>query len=123
MSIFLSNFSNAIISIFMGDRNTSEWSLSFTMSIPFVDKTRIVGWLMTSFLEINIAISYSIVMVSITSYFICCCFYIETLCEHFAALISRNEVERTHEKNQQKSSGNPQQQFSDAVKLHVKIFE
>lgn len=127
MSIFFLNFLNAIINIILGNLNTSTWSLSFTMSVPF-DKTCVWGWLLTSFIEINTAISYSFCMVSITSYFICCCFYIEALCEHFDALIklSGNEVERIREKNQQitgKFYLKAHNQLSEAVKLHVKIFE
>ena len=67
-------------------------------------------------------------MVSVSSYFVCCCLYIETICDNFAAiivsiqkLIERNQIENNKRKileNQIKIK----YQIRDAVELHVNIF-
>lgn len=100
----------------------------YDLVVPF-DKTKILGWFMTWFAQFNVGISYSLVLVSITSYFVCCCFYVGTICNHFDYLMEsiKKDVECGEgQSNQIKNTKNIlkiKKQLSDAINLHVNIFE
>lgn len=67
-------------------------------------------------------------MVSITSYFISCCIYIDALCKHFKSIADSVDILDAYG-NDGFSNGNRQyraqikEKFSQLVEIHVKIFE
>lgn len=82
-----------------GHYDTSSWYLSFKLVFPF-DETTLLGWFSAWFIELNIAFTYAICMTGITSYFVCCCLYIVTMCEHFKLITTMTEREINKKKLQ-----------------------
>lgn len=117
-----------IYSIAIGNINPSNWKLMYDLILPF-DKSQLFGWFVHYFAQFNVGLTYSLILVSVTSYFVCCCFYIDSTCEHFDILINsiRNSIQfNDTEDETMKVSANwrkVKQQLSEAVNLHVDIFE
>lgn len=81
------------------------------------------------FVQTNLGISYSLVMVTITSYFVCCCFYIIGICQNIDLLIysvnQDNEMIRD-EKNKWNIAQKYQQmklKLAEMITLHINVFE
>lgn len=114
--------------VFVGDYDTSSWHLSFKMSLP-LDLTNAWSWLAAWFLEFNIAFSYSLCMTADTTYFMCVCLYISTMCDHFGLLmlsakqnIEQNQTEDNLQKYQQNHL-QALQYLTKAIQIHVQVFE
>lgn len=120
--MFMANLIAPILCIFGGDCDTTQWNLSFNMAIPF-DQTVTWGWILKWFIEFSMGFSYSTSIITITAYFVCCCFYIETLCNHFGSLITStgNLVESMHNSNV--NLHKLKKQFNEAIRFHFEIFE
>lgn len=118
----------ALKCIASGKYDTSSWYLSFDIILPF-DKTKVSGWLCTWCVQFSMAFSYSLGITAVTGYFVCCCNYISTMCEHFQWIVNKIheciDLNR-QEKHPQKSAQNCQnivKMVNDCVKLHVRIYE
>lgn len=117
-----------IYSIAIGNINPSDWKLMYDLILPF-DKNQLWGWFLHYFAQFNVGLTYSLILVSVTSYFVCCSFYIDSTCEHFDILINsiRNSIQfNDTEDETMKVSANwnkVRQQLSEAINLHVDIFE
>lgn len=120
-----------IYSIINGNFDASRWKLMYNLIIPF-DKADLFGWIMHYFAQFNVGLTYSLILVSITSYFVCCCFYVNSICDHFDYLI--NLIKDTIELTEVDETGESQptvqtnwrkvkEQLSEAINLHVEIFE
>lgn len=111
-----------------GRYDTSSWYLSFDILLPF-DKTKVTGWFCTWGVQFSMAFSYSLGITAVTGYFVCCCNYISTMCDHFKWIITkvRIEIEKNQiEKHPQKAIQNLfeiNKLVDSAVVLHVKIYE
>lgn len=98
------------------------------LSAPF-DTNTIFGWYLMWFFQFNISICYVSCIITITTYFVCCCIYIGALCEHFGFLYKRvtESVEKNrHETNTIQANKMEQeikQQMSKVVIIHAKIYE
>lgn len=125
---YVSNLIPPFFSLLHGNYETSGWGLMYDLVLPF-DKTKIWGWFMTWFTQFNVGFSYSLVLVSITSYFVCCCFYMAAICDHFDYLMETIKKDMECCEGQSNAIGNAQnrlkikKQLSDAIDLHVSIFE
>lgn len=112
--------------ILMGKYDTSSWYLSFNVVLPF-DKTKLFGWFLTWAAQFSMALAYALPMVSLTSYFISCCFYIHTMCKHVTNIM--DSVQRDVEDNLVEISPSKilkkrqkiLNQLIEVVKLHVEI--
>lgn len=111
-----------------GRYDTSSWYLSFDIILPF-DKTKVSGWFGTWGVQFSMAFSYSLGITAVTGYFVCCCNYIHTMCDHFQWIIHQVRdtvaLNRT-EKHSEKIERNKQKAINlvdDSIKLHVKIYE
>lgn len=87
--------------IINGSYDTSAWSLPMGVSVPF-DTESVFGWFLLLFIQFNISIAYSLIVVFVTTYFMCCCSYLEAICEHFDMLIDM--VEKDVERNQEEAN-------------------
>lgn len=119
----------SICSICVGHYDTEAWELPYNLFI-FVNTQTLWGWYLTWFIEFNIGVSYYIMcMVAITSYFVCCCFYIDAMCEHFAYLIrlSRNYIEwcqkESDPENHKKKKQEVRLAVCQSIQIHAKILE
>lgn len=114
--------------LFIGKFDSSKLLLPFNLILPFDTKT-VLGWYILWFIEFNIGFSYVISMVGITSYFVCCCFYICTICDHFQWLLQSLEADvkrNQSEKNTQKHTQNLKkikEKFLHAIEINIKAFE
>lgn len=118
----------SIYCILTGNLDTTTWILPYKLSVPFETRT-IHGWYCLWFIETQIGISYSMVMVNISTYFVCCCFYIVGICEHFDYLIhSINQIVESKDGKENASSAekrvlNMKTTLSKAIIIHNTIFE
>lgn len=102
------------------------------LSVPF-DTNTVWGWYLMWFFQFNISICYVSCTITITTYFICCCIYIDAICEHFRYLydctmenVEKNRNENENEKNPQECERRRfviNEQMSKVVEIHAKIFE
>lgn len=126
--IYASALVKSIISICMGDFDTSAWNLPYTLVVPF-DKTKLWSWYLLWFIQCNMGFSYTSSMVPVTVYFVCCCVYVFGICEHFELLIQAtwNDAEMYHaEKNPIKRNilyRKLQKTLTDAIDAHVNLYE
>lgn len=72
---------------------------------------------------------YAAIMVSTSSYFVCSCLYIDTICDHFEILIHsiENDVEESLKENKPPLSRKIGQRVKniviEAINIHVKALE
>lgn len=126
--VFPASLAYALYCISVGNYDTSSWFLAYNVLVPF-NMTSISGWLMTWVYQWSMGLVYSLSVTSVTSYFVSCCFYIGTLCEHFK-LIMQSIVEdvfkhqsKNKSRNHESFGKNVTQKLNEAIKLHIKIFE
>lgn len=104
------------------------FNLTFKIIFPF-DETTVRGWFAAWYLEFSISFAYSVSMTAITAYFVCCCLYIRTMCDHFRwniELIERHIKLRRVMDNPEKKDENHFEvgkQLAKAIRIHVDIFE
>lgn len=87
----------SIYSVYVGNVDTSKYYLPFRFAVPWNTKPYF-GWFMLWFYNLNAGIVYAAVIASVTAYFVCCCFYINGICDHFDLLIY--SLEEDLERNQ-----------------------
>lgn len=112
-SIVMASFFYAIFFIYVGNLDTSTWVDAFHILVPF-DTRSISGWFVKWLIQLIMSITYVTTVISVTSYFICCYFYIDAMCNNFKYLInlSRENVKGIREEN-----------FKRAVDIHVDAYE
>lgn len=128
LQVFLAAGFFPIYCMYVGNFDTSTWPLPFNMAVPF-DTSSIIGWYLLWFIQTNTAFSYCLGTIAPTAYFMNCCLYIITLCDHFNCIInSINEhVEGYHQiKNKLKTKKinlQIKEKLGRAVKHHEEILE
>lgn len=126
--VFVASLIYSFYCIFAGDLNTSKWPHIFNLVLPF-DSTTLFGWYLMWFFQMNVSLAYTLSTVSTTSYFVCCCYYITTICDHFQLLIAsiKETLCDNHDKNATTTNKKYflqfKQQIDEAIELHVKLFE
>lgn len=128
VSAFIIVLIYALGCIAIGIYDTSLWYLFLFMTFPF-DSTHLVGWFSHWFLQFSMALAYAATMTSIASYFMSCCFYIDTMCEHFHLMLNsvKRNVELYNMETLQRDAvtikSKIRKQLSYAIEFHIKIFE
>lgn len=123
MLMFVAAILYSFYCLLTGNLDTTTWILPYRMSVPFNTKP-IHGWYLFWFLQANTGMSYSLVMVTISSYFVCCCFYIEAVCKHFDYLIYSLKKGGSDDINDSKfNCRNVKETLSEAVRVHNMVFE
>lgn len=124
--VFMALFILSIYFIFMGTFNPSALLLPYYMSVPFDTKT-ISGWYLLWFIQCMMSSTYAVCVLSTTSYFVCTCIYICTICEHFDLLFA--SLERDIEQIQDQNSNfiglrhKALKCLHHAIEIHVKVYE
>lgn len=117
----------ALVCIAFGVYTPSSWPLFFKLYLPFDEYENILNWFIAWFLEFNLSFAYSIVMTSVTSYFVSCSIFMSGMCDHFNLLmqfIERNTTQElfgNHSENMSKLQ--VIQLLTKAIQLHVKTIE
>lgn len=102
----------SVLCIFVNNFDTSTWTLFFNFAVPINTKS-IWVWYLLLFAQCSVDLSYVLSMVAITSYFVCCCFYIWAICDHFDYVI--HSIDGTVEQNEM--DDNPRQNEENVRKV------
>lgn len=127
-SIFLTAPLFGLVNIIMGNLDVSTWALPMDLSVPF-DTNTVWGWLLSWFFQFNISICYVSCTITITTYFVCCCIYIDAICEHFSFVYdcAMENVERNRHETDPQACERRQllicADMNKAAEIHAKIFE
>lgn len=127
-AIFMGSPIFSIVSILMGNKDASTWALPMDLSVPFNTST-ISGWYTTWFFQFNISLCYVSCIITITTYFVCCCIYINAICEHYQFLYDSVLVSLKRYQEEQipalkhKMRHEITQQMGSVVSTHAIIFE
>lgn len=118
----------AFYGILTGNIVTSAWGLPFNIVLP-VSKESVSGWFLYWFYSIHIDMIYTLCMILPTSHFVCFCYYIIAICNHFGLIISsvRNDSQQIRkEKNTNKHPKmwrDVKKKVCRAVDLHINSYE
>ena len=126
--IFVIAVIQCIFDIIRGHYDTSEWTLPIHISVPF-NTDNVLGWFMLLLVQINITAAYALTITSITSYFVCCCFYLDAICCHFDMLINTvkqgvesNQVEKVYYKYRKREQ-QIRKNLHNAIEIHNDVYE
>lgn len=127
-STFLGSLCNSFYRLYIGDREVSTWILPFYSWVPF-DIDEVWKWYTLWTIQFAMGFCYCSCITTITSYFICCCLYIEAICDHFNCLLNsvmddtkrnqKNTNPLEHERRLRQINKN----LSKSIQIHVKVFE
>lgn len=114
--------------LYAGNLDTSTWLLPFQFAVPFETKT-VWKWYILWVYNLKANLAYAGIITSVSSYFVCCCLYIQGICNHFNLLIQslQNDVEQykkdTNPKIMQEKSQSIKKTFCKAIEAHVTALE
>lgn len=124
---FLFPFLFSIYCVYIGDVDTSTWQLRFQYSLIF-NSNNLWNWYFAWVCECMSAMAYASCIVASTTYFICCCLYIEAICEHFKWTINmiREKIDENQNVKIVYELRNPlkiKKEMNQAVELQTKALE
>lgn len=128
MLMFTGALLYSVYCLLTGNRDTSTWILPYKMAMPFNTES-IVGWYLLWLVQANVGLAYTFIMVTITSYFVCNCFYVMALADHFIHLIHSSKGDIEFDRNEgnmvsrQKIHRKMKDVLSQAISIHIKAFE
>lgn len=120
----------SIYCVIVGNFDTSTYYLPLRIAPPFnIDS--LFGWYLFLLVQLCLLTSYIFAVVPVITYFVCCCYYLNALCDHFEFLISlvQSEVEQMNSKrpNEQAKINehalNARKFLCNAIDHHNKIHE
>lgn len=128
MSTFMTEIIRAISDICIGNTNASAWNLSFDTVLPFKAST-VFGWFLDWGFQSNIGFTYAMCMILTTTHFVCFCYYIIAICNHFELMIDSmrfdcKEIQK--EKNIHKHLEmwrSAREKLKQAIEMHANIHE
>lgn len=80
-AMFMFGLFESFYSMFVKDMSTPPWFLPFRISVPFSTANLCDRYLLW-FIQFNIGLAFTLGMITMTSYFIACCLYINAICDH-----------------------------------------
>lgn len=117
----------SVVCIARDNFDASKFFLPFHLVVPF-DSTTMCGFYALCTIQYSAGASYIFCIASILSYFVCCCLYVEAICNQFNysiqlldQLIIRKQMK--DDKDVQTLFKNAINQIKKAVELHVEILE
>lgn len=126
-AIYATTFVYSIFCICIGNVDTSTWSLPIPVALPH---STFLEWYSALFFETNIGFTYSFMMVTTTSFFVCGCLYIGAICDHCNLLIESIHEDNNRIINEWKNATETRKQhqrvnekFIKAIKIHVRAHE
>lgn len=118
---------NSIYCICIGNMDTSTWTTTYNLVIPFNENSAIWKWYLMWFTRFNMGMTYTACTTSITSYFVACCIYICAMCDHFGVMMrsTSEDVKQLHDEEgpkRVKLMRKFKEKLSQSIEIHVKIF-
>lgn len=125
--LFTAYFIYSIYFILLGKFDPSALLLPYYMIVPFDTRT-IYGWYLLWLIQCMMSASYAVCVLSTTMYFVSCCLYICTICQHFKLLFDSLElyVQQLQDEKCALNSNlrqEAQRCLHQAVEIHVKVYE
>lgn len=120
----------SIYCIYVGNFDTSTYYLPLRIAAPFhIDS--VFEWYLFWALQLNFGFSYSFCVIPAASFFVCSCFYLSAMCDHFNYLIALVEAEFDRNVNEtmnkcssdHQNSLNARKLLSNTIDHHNKIYE
>lgn len=114
-----------------GNYDTTTWATKpgpFNFPVPF-DTTKLWGWYLLWFIQLNTSVCYSLPILMVSSYFVSCSSYICGICDHFdyfCRSLKTDLQQKFGEKNpikHQKLNQKLKIQMHKLVQIHGRIFE
>lgn len=110
----------SIYCIFVGQTDTQAWLLPFKFAVPF--NTKIIWkWYFLWLYNLLANLAYAGIITAVSAYFVCCCLYIDGICDHFGLLIG------SLQSNIGSKTGNKfremKKSFAKAVEIQVETLE
>lgn len=135
MAVFVllqqTSFINALLfsiyCICIGNFDTSTYYLPLRLALPFsIDS--MLRWYLFLMLQVSIGFAYVFCAIPVISFFVCCCFYLDAICDHFDYLIALVDAEfgkggMKSEDQVTKSSLNARNFLINSIDHHNKIYE
>lgn len=124
-SVFVAIFFFSIYCLFSGEFDITAIDLPIKFAVPF-ETNNTMAWYTLWLIESNIGISYGVSVVAGTSYFVCCCIYIGTICDHFCKIQSKIKFIESPTRtrgNFQKLHRETKKLLVQAIDIHVNGFE
>lgn len=118
----------SIFEICTGNLVPSNWPLPLNIWTPF-DSTVVWGWYLIWFIQINMSISYLVSIISCSSYFMTCCFYIIAACDNLNQMTcSINENIKIYKMEKLSTKRQTiyqeiEKKFNRMLEYHAKIYE
>lgn len=117
----------SLYNIYIGHFDTSAWSSPYNLIVPF-DTSTVWGWYLYLFANFNMGMTYTASATSATSYFVVCCLYIRTACDHFDKMMQHTsdtivQLRNASEPLRPKLLSELKLKMAQAIEIHVKIFE
>lgn len=128
LSIFLPVLVFVFIDIFKGEFDGSAYNLPFNTVVPF-DMHTVSGLLFVWFLQLNESFTYNVHMITTTTQFVCFCYYIFAICDHFNHLIDSIHFDSqqiqmvSNRETRQQMWLNARVKLQRAVEIHVDVYE
>lgn len=121
---YVTSFVFSILCIFVNNIDTTTWTLFFNFAMPISTKS-IWVWYLLLFAQCGVDLSYVVSMVAITSYFLCCCFYIWAICDHFDYVINWIDVivEQNNIEEIPSSDRKVMEKMKEAIAVHNNAIE
>lgn len=112
----------ACFSMNNGNWDPTTYFLPYKMLIPFVDYNSIGGYFAQVFIQIYAGTVHAVTMITVISYFVCHCLFIDACCQEF-----RWRFDNFNELTTSEGCGKKFMEIRDclrrAVALHIKIME
>lgn len=126
-TMFISSLCYSLYNIIVGNSDTSMWKLPLTIGFP-ISTESIWGWYFLLVFENLLFFTYVVCLSASMSYFISCCLYIATICNHFKFHMCsvREEIDRCLEDknpNYRKKRIKIKKKLNKAIEMHVKAYE
>lgn len=91
-SMYMTAIILSIYSMLNNDYDTSKWLLAW--SVPFDTKNlSVLQWYLLWSVQFGFGLAYSTSALTVTAYFVCGCFYIDGLCDHFEFLVQSTNAD------------------------------
>lgn len=124
--VFIAIFFFSIFCLLTEEFDIFAIALPIKFAVPF-EITTIPRWYALWLIEFNIGLAYGFSVVSGTSYFVCCCFYIGAICDHYK-LIIQSRIKYIGSPSSEKNNAKKLQEkikklLSQAIDIHVNGFE
>lgn len=129
---YVVGFFYSIYFILTGQFDTTAWPMWFELPVPF-DTTLIWGWYLYLLAIAIFDLMYMLCMISVSTYFMSCCCYLEAMCKHIDCIV--HSVQLKFDKYNNEIDSRKRKVFQDEIpiklqtamlkliKIHIEINE